>query len=297
MEAVMDREKDNLADAGEEEAFFHRLQESEEACAEYLHHLKWANGFACPYCGHGRAYTIRSRRQPLYECACCKHQTSLTAGTIMEGTRTPLTKWFTAIYHISDPVKGINAVTLSQLLQVTYKTAWSMLKAIRSAMSQEEHMLPLTGKVLIHSAVLTRWNPPSSSVFIDPPRNPSVIVGVSLTDGEEPCGVQMQAIASEDYRNGQPSAESMEEFCDKHLVPDEKIHVTKVNRFAPLKGQRGLSMVKEAGKWLLNTFNGIGSKYRQQYLNEFCCRMNLIWAGLSPFREICRMCVPAARLF
>lgn len=297
VEAVMDRERDNRREAGEEEAFFQQLQESEEACAEYLLHLKWPNGFVCPYCGYGRAYTIRTRRQPLYECACCRHQTSLTSDTIMEGTRTPLTKWFTAIHHISDPEKGINAVTLSQLIQVTYKTAWSMLHAIRGAISQEKHMLPLTGKVLLHSAELTRRTSPSSSVFIAPPKTASAIVGVALSEEDEPVRVQLQASESGDYRNGQLSRESIETFCGNHMTPEEKVSVIKLNRFAPLKRQKGLPLARQAGEWLRNTFNGIGPKYRQRYLNEFCCRMNLVLAGLSPFREICRMCALPASSF
>lgn len=283
--------------AGEEEQLFQQLMASEQDCAEYLFRLKWPNGFVCPYCGHGHAYAITTRRLPLYECACCRHQTSLIAGTIMEGTRTPLTKWFTAIHRISDPEKGINAVTLRNLLQVTYKTAWSMLHAIRSAMSQDKHMLRLTGNVLLHSANLTHWSPPSSSVFIDPPKTPSVIVGISLTEENEPARVQMQALAAEDYRNGQLSSESIETFCDNHLALEKEIPVTKVNRFAPRKHRKGLPLAREAGEWLRSTFNGIGSKYRQRYLNEFCCRMNFILARLSPFREICLMCARSESLF
>lgn len=53
----------------QEEALFLHLQSSEQACEEYLFHLKWPNGFVCPHCGHGHAYTIQTRKQPLYECA------------------------------------------------------------------------------------------------------------------------------------------------------------------------------------------------------------------------------------
>ena len=98
----------------EEGTLFLRLQSSEKACEEYLFHLKWPNGFVCPYCGHGQAYTIHTRKQPLYECACCKHQTSLTAGTIMEGTRTSLIKWFTAIYNLAKPKETVNVFFASE---------------------------------------------------------------------------------------------------------------------------------------------------------------------------------------
>lgn len=196
--------------AAEEEYFIGQLLTSEQACWDYLFRLKWPNGFVCPYCGYGHAYTITTRKQPLFECACCRHQTSLTAGTILEGTRTPLTKWFTAIHHISDPQAGINAVTLSRMLQVTYKTAWSMLHAIRRAMSQDESMLRLSDHVHVHSANLALCD--SLTGIFTPPKTASVLIGVSLTEEGEPCRVQMQALESGDFRRGEPATEIIEEF-------------------------------------------------------------------------------------
>ncbi len=272
----------------EEQGVWEQLLSSEQACSEYLFHLKWPQGFHCPYCGHGHAYTINTRRQPLYECSFCKHQTSLTAGTLMERSRTPLTKWFTAIFYISNPHTGINAVALQHLLHVTYKTAWSMLHAIRHAMSHDESLPPLFGQVQIHGATLTLWR--TAIGFFDPPSTPSVLVGLSLTPEGKPARVRMHAISSSDYEGGQPSAEAFADFRRLHLAPEDQISSLECKRYGPRKLKKGWALVRQATEWLNNTFHGIGSKYRQRYLNEFCCRMNLVLAGLNPFHEISRMC-------
>lgn len=278
----------------QEEALLLRLQSSEQACEENLFHLKWPNGFICPYCGYGKAYIIKTRRQPLYECVCCKHQTSLTAGTIMEGTRTSLIKWFTAIYSVADPDQNMNATTLCGLIRVTYKTAWNMLHAIRGALSEGKQLLPPSGRMCLHSETLTYSHPTSSRS--DPPPTPSVIVCVSLTEEDEPRLMHMQAVQMEDYENGQLSAEIIEEFCDHHmgLGSAKQPGLTKINRFYPSKFKKGLPLARQAGEWLHSTFCGIGDKYRQRYLDEFCCRANLLLQGLCVFQEMSRMCARPA---
>ena len=94
---------------------------TEEACRDYFFSKKWPSGFSCPQCGHSHAYITSTRRLPLYQCLQCHHQTSLTAGTIMAGSRTSLHKWLTAIFLISRTEQGTNAVALSKIISVTYK--------------------------------------------------------------------------------------------------------------------------------------------------------------------------------
>ncbi|MFC5403069.1 transposase, partial [Cohnella soli] len=66
---------------------FCEIYHSDAVCQQTLFHSRWPGGFVCPRCGCGRYYSIRSRHIPLFECADCNTQTSLTAGTILERTR------------------------------------------------------------------------------------------------------------------------------------------------------------------------------------------------------------------
>ena len=116
---------------------------SEEKCAEYLIEKKWPQGFRCPKCGSKNAYYIKTRKK--YQCKECKHQTSITAHTIMHRSHLPLMTWFTAIYFVARDKRGISAVSLAGKVDVCYETAWYMLVRIRKAMDMKEHEYMLEG--------------------------------------------------------------------------------------------------------------------------------------------------------
>ena len=69
----------------------------DEACAAYLEQLRWSSGFMCPACG-ATAEPWRQTRGRLV-CRDCRHQASVTGGTILDKTRTPLRTWFEAAWH------------------------------------------------------------------------------------------------------------------------------------------------------------------------------------------------------
>ena len=118
---------------------------NEKACVEYLYSVKWPQGFECPVCGCRHGYTLKNRRQ--YQCANCRHQTSLTANTVMHRSHLPLTKWFWAIYLIACDKRGISALALAGKIEVCYETAWNMLRRIRAAMEMRDEHYVLQGIV------------------------------------------------------------------------------------------------------------------------------------------------------
>ena len=92
------------------------------SCYQYLFKQKWPNGFRCDKCGHAK-YWLSSRN--LYICTRCEHQHSLTAGTIMDSSKKPITYWFKAMWWFTTRKSGINAVNLKELLGFgSYGTAW-----------------------------------------------------------------------------------------------------------------------------------------------------------------------------
>ena len=81
---------------------------TENACWAELFRLRFPNGFACPKCGCTEYYPVRGRNT--FQCRACRHQTSVTAGTVMHRTHLPLTAWFWAIYLCATDKRGISAV-------------------------------------------------------------------------------------------------------------------------------------------------------------------------------------------
>ena len=107
-----------------------------DACAAYLEQLRWPSGFICPACG-GTAAPWRQTRGRLV-CPVCRHHASVTAGTILDKTRTPLTTWFEAAWHVTTAKSGLSAKTLERTLGTRYRVAWAMLQRFRVAMVRAE---------------------------------------------------------------------------------------------------------------------------------------------------------------
>ena len=93
---------------------FNRRFGTDDACRAYLFELRWPAGFVCQKCTGRRCYAHKKRI--IYECASCKKQHSLLAGTIFEQTKTGLSKWFLAIYMSTSSKVGIAATELKRHL-------------------------------------------------------------------------------------------------------------------------------------------------------------------------------------
>jgi len=105
---------------------------TEESCRAYLARLRWPTGFRCPRCGDDKAWPVRGM---LLECAACGCQTSVTAGTIFQDTRTPLPVWFRAMSWMTTQKNGVSALGLQRVLGLgSYQTAWAWLHKLRRAM-------------------------------------------------------------------------------------------------------------------------------------------------------------------
>src|SRR5262245_34486219 len=118
---------------------------TEEACEQYLAACRWPDGFVCPRCRHGRAYELLKQRRQ--QCAQCRHQVSLTAGTVLHRTKIPLTYWFWAAYLMTTDKRGVSALLMQRLLGLSrYETAWMMLHKLRRAMVNAARE-PLRGEV------------------------------------------------------------------------------------------------------------------------------------------------------
>jgi len=112
--------------------FMHQFSD-DDACRAYLEKMRWPNGFTCSRCQGTNASYVASRR--LRQCATCRYQASVTAGTIFHATQTSLQKWFLAIFFLARHKQGISALQLQRDLGLgSYQTAWTMLHKIRSAL-------------------------------------------------------------------------------------------------------------------------------------------------------------------
>jgi len=125
---------------------FEVLIASEATCRAYLASIRWPDGFVCPACESPRAWQMATGR---WECRACGRQTSLTAGTLFQDTRSPLSVWFQAIWYVTGQKYGASALGLQRVLGLgSYHTAWAWLHRLRRAMVRPGRE-PLQGLVQI----------------------------------------------------------------------------------------------------------------------------------------------------
>src|SRR5438876_1922257 len=101
------------------------------SCRQYLERVRWPNGPHCPRCLQAEAWAMKA---PFYRCAACRHDFTVTAGTLFGDTRLPLTLWFEAMWYVVNQKHGVSALGVQRVLGVSYPTAWRWLHKLRRAM-------------------------------------------------------------------------------------------------------------------------------------------------------------------
>lgn len=263
---------------------FERRFATDEACRDYLVALRWPAGFVCPRCDGKNGWQASRMR---WVCGDCRHQTSVTAGTVFQDSHLPLTVWFRAMWYVTSQKNGASALAVERLLGLgSYKTAWALLHKLRRAMVRPDRD-QLSGQVEVDET----------------------FVGGEET-GREGRGALTKAlvvIAAEENGRGIgrirmasiPSAAKrfLHGFVGQAVTPGSTIHTDGwasyggltahgyAHRVTALKGQppdaaivamprvhRVASLLK---RWLLGTHHGaVGRDHLDYYLDEFTFRFN-----------------------
>ncbi|SLN76834.1 IS1595 family transposase [Oceanibacterium hippocampi] len=127
--------------------FFNRFP-TDEACLEHLMLVRYGTEGDCPKCSRHTKFH-RIRKEPAWECQWCGHHIHPMAGTPFARTRTPLQKWFYAMYLFTTTRNGVSAKELERQLGVTYKTAWRIGHEIRKYMGWVDGDAMLGGQKIV----------------------------------------------------------------------------------------------------------------------------------------------------
>lgn len=261
---------------------------TEAQCAEAIHRSRWPNGFRCPRCASDHHYVVGHGARKLFQCGACRHQTSLTAGTLMEHTKLPLTTWFLAIHLISQAKTGISSLALKRDLGVSYPTAWLLHHKINNAMSAQEAERLLGGAVQLDDAYLggerSGGKPGRGSENKVP-----FVAAVSLNDAGQPINLKLDLVSGF-------TTEAIAKWAKASLMPKAVVASDGLWCFAAVTEAGCIHMPRVVGalkprdlpefKWintvlgnLKTTLSGAFkalkySKYAQGYLAAFAYRFN-----------------------
>ncbi|MCG3132452.1 MAG: hypothetical protein FLDDKLPJ_03302 [Phycisphaerae bacterium] len=280
-------------------AELHERFGTDENCLEHLRKVRWGEGlerFACPACGHVKGWWLGKRK--LVECGACHHQTSVTAGTIFHRLRSPLHKWFWAIYQISQDKKDIAALELAKQIRVGYQTAWTMLHKLRTAMRSRDQRYVLQGLVEVDECYVG-GQADDGTTGRGASNKTAVAVAVELRADGRPGRVAMQSME-------RPDTHSLRKFAESKIEKGATLKTDGWGAYASVakSGYQHKAIVTGSGKqavqkfpWvhtfisnmkrmLLGTYHSVSPKHLDRYLAEFDYRGNRRWQEASLFERL-----------
>jgi transposase-like protein/predicted RNA-binding Zn-ribbon protein involved in translation (DUF1610 family) len=267
---------------------------SEAACLDYLAASRWPDGFVCPACGGRRAWVLERRH--LWECGDCGQQASVTAGTVMHGTRTPLRVWFWAAYLVATHHPGISAKQLQRQLGLSrYETAWLILQKLRRAMVAPERE-PLKREVEIDEFFLGGLEEGQRG---GRQRGKKALCGIAIEVRGQGSGRLRLAVLAD------ASGRSLGAFAKSTTARGAIVHTDGWTGYLGLSklgyDHRRRSQLAEPGEqllprahravsnlkaWLHGTHRGVGNPHLQVYLDEFVFRHNRRRTPLAAFQTL-----------
>jgi transposase-like protein len=257
---------------------------TDESCREYLFQLRWPDGFECPRC-QGQSAWRASRGH--FVCRSCRHQASVTAGTIFQDTRKPLTLWFRAIWYVTGQKNGASAATIQQILGLgSYQTAWTWLHKLRRAMIRPGRD-KLGGTVEVDETFVGGEDPKGGTWV----KQKSLVVIAAEEDGSRIGRIRMATIPAATRKNlhgfvketievgsaihtdGWRAYEGLESlgYTHRRTVLLHRKSKNAASQLLP-RVHRIASLLK---RWLLGTHQGaVSAEHLDYYLDEFTFRFN-----------------------
>lgn len=259
---------------------------TDAACLDYLDWVRWPNGFVCPDCGSGGWRMADGR----YRCSACDARTSVTAGTIFDKTRTPLTVWFHACWLFCTGKDGVSAQSVQRTLEIgSYQTVWAMMHRLRSVCVRPGRD-KLSGRVEIDETFVggeEKGLPGGRAAG----KKALVAIAVELREpkGLGRCRIAVMADGSE---------ESLLPFIEENVEPGSTVVTDGWQGYAGLRRRgyvherRSQRAARAAGndedllpnvhriaallkRWLLGTHQGsVDNAHLPAYINEFVFRFS-----------------------
>jgi len=270
--------------------FITRFQ-TEDNCWSYLFAMRWPDGFFCPKCNCS-CYSLTKRK--LFECNDCGHQTSMTAGTIFQGTRKSLLLWFHTIWWVSVQKTGVSASNFQDFMGFgSYETAWAWLHKLRRVMNRPERD-KLTGNVEVDETFI---GGEESGKKIDGKNKTGrgsdekiIVVVATECKGKQIGRVRFKCIDS-------ASSENLMKFIEDNIAYGSNIITDGWSGYSPLSESKDYKHEKKIisgsnmeahellphvhmvdsllKRWMLGTHQGrVSSKHLEYYLDEYAFRFN-----------------------
>lgn len=243
---------------------FERQFRNEEDCKRFLEKMRWPEGYLCS-CGGEGWKTARG----LWKCMRCGKTESVTTGTMFHGSHLSLMIWFRAMWWMTNQRTGVSAMGLQNTLGLgSYRTAWSMLKDIRKAMSMRRR--PLSGLLGVGICNFSIGEA-SSKIAIVVEEHPENIGRIRMRPINEESPQDLMRFIYEVVAPGSSlttDSINTQNFLSAYIAP----HTIPVSKKTASRIKIPIALVR---RWMNGTHQGrCETKYLQDYLEEFSFRFN-----------------------
>jgi len=276
---------------------FQKRYRTEDDCEQAIIDMRWPNGFICPNYGHDDGYRLKSRRA--IQCAVCRSQISITAGTIFHSSKIPLLTWFWIIFLVVQDKGGASALRLSKQLGMCHSSVWHILHKIRVAMSKRDRRtIRLAGLIEMDEGFFGYSKQKAQFlVMIEAGgKGPGNLIMRKIMGGTAcEADVKRTVIASVDNDSQQYF---VADKAGAHNVVRKMGHSLETYKSTPESASKNLPWVHTAislaKRFLLGTYHGaVSSRHLYKYLDEFCYRFNRRLRENQLSESLLRACVLA----
>lgn len=249
----------------------------ENSCIAYLFAKRWPWGFTCPVCG-----ALQKDILPATHVVCrfCRRQTSITAHTLMHGSKKSLAAWLLVANRFCEQSNGISSRELQRLLGLScYQTAWTWLSKLRRGAARAE-AAPCRGVVLFdlaEPALMVSVNAAGLSIGIAlelKQKNPAASrIRMTVVDCRCPdeivAAIKLQVLENSTLlvraEKWKRQLSGLDSLADLYLVGHPTIEQLILTK----------SVMDGFVSWLNSVYRGtIDGRYLQDYLDEYSFRHN-----------------------
>lgn len=271
---------------------------TEKSCRLHLKEKREAETIICKSCGETKHYYLEN--QSRWRCANCRSCTNLRAGTIMEKSQISVRTWFMCIHLMTSTKKAFSALEMQrQLGMKRYQPVWYMMQKIRKSMGKRDSKYQLNGTIECDDSFFEIVDLSEATEDTKRGRGSQkqmkvlVMVESSYTPNDNPHRknramgfvkmVTMDQLNSIgiNYEINKAISKDATVLTDayKSFARIGEVVDTHIARVVPSKEAHKMlpwvhTTISNAKKLFLGIHHSIGKDYLQNYLNEFCYKLN-----------------------
>jgi len=293
----------------------------ELSCRSRFKAVRDQEGVICRKCGSRDHYWLSTVEQ--YQCKICKARTTLRSGTVMQGSKLPLRHWFIAIHLLTSTKKGFSSLELQkQIGHKFYEPIWYMVQKLRKTMGLRDGKYQLDKIVELDEGFFEsvdtektaeekqkeskkrgRGSQKQSTVMV---MASTVYDFQTKKKQKKPTKFRYVKMKVMENMKGETVGQTVKEnICYSSVVKTD--HYASYNKIKetvwtyiptkvpPKEASKVLpwvhTMIANAKRTLLGVHHMISKKYMQDYLDEFCYKVNRRNFGDNLFDRLLISCV------